>query len=125
MKNYLKRPKASLALGVVGFMSSVSLAECETLNALTTENQILVFDSATPERVDRVISIEGIGDETVSGIDYRPATRGLYAVTAEQRVYLVDPGNGAVTRVADETFASDEAQMAYGWDFNPAVDRLR
>ena len=114
-----------LTLAFILSCASLDAVNGEILHALTDSNQILVLDSESPEQIDQIIDIQGIGDESVIGIDHRPATGGLYAVTSNMRVYLLNGNTGEATLLGEDPFASDNSPLGYGWDFNPAVDRIR
>ncbi|WP_035609826.1 DUF4394 domain-containing protein [Haloferula sp. BvORR071] len=82
-------------------------------------------------------------NETLVGIDYRPATGQLYGLAVNSTnnsasLYLIEPGSGAVSlavagtqgmiKFVDGTGADvlmPPATDGYGMDFNPTVDRLR
>lgn len=119
----LIRPASRLVMVV--FLVYSNSAGAEKLNILTGNNQILVVDSSAPQAVERTIAIQGVGDDMVVGIDYRPSNRQLYAVTSNQKVYQLDPVTGEASVLSEESFADDMPSEGYGWDFNPAVDRIR
>lgn len=63
--------------------------------------------------------------ELVRGIDFRPATGELFAITDRARLLVIDPATGAsVQRGSGGTFALGAAQDP-GFDFNPVPDRIR
>ena len=71
-------------------------------------------------------------DEQVVGIDVRPATGELFALTDRARLYTIDPTTGAATLratlAADPGDASDPftalSGAKFAVDFNPVPDRL-
>ena len=101
------------------------------------------FNSASP--ADGAVSnfLTGIAPtETPVGLDFRPATGQLYtlginAAADTATLYLVDPQTLAATPVGTPGGISfpaaggglvdlpDPATAGYGFDFNPAVDRIR
>lgn len=92
------------------------------------------FDTSTPETIDASVAVTGLGrTERLAGIDFRPATGQLYALgitsTAgddEGRVYTINRNTGAATQVGSTPFKTDLVPgSSYGFDFNPAVDRIR
>jgi len=91
---------------------------------LTPNNELVAFDSATPGTTT-VTAITGLQvGETVLGIDYRPATEQLFAITnLNQNLYTIDAATGAATLVGSGGGAF--TGTALGIDFNPTVDRLR
>ena len=105
-----------------------------TVVGVTADHRVVTFKTATPGTLDTSAVITGLqGGETVLGIDFRPATGKLYALTDGGRLYTVDPVTGGATIAP--ILAADAADMtdpfvalmgtAFGTDFNPVVDRLR
>lgn len=97
-----------------------------SLLGLTANNELVSFNSATPGTISPLVPITGLqqAGEKVLGIDYRPATEQLFAVSDfEQSVYTIDAATGAATFVGKGGGAFTGA--ALGIDFNPTVDRLR
>lgn len=62
--------------------------------------------------------------ETILGIDMRPATGQLYALGSSSRLYTINMSSGAATAVGGQ-FATMLNGNAFGFDFNPTVDRIR
>ena len=95
-----------------------------TLYGVTTGNQLVRFDSATPGAVTTVGAISGLQTgEDVLGIDFRPATGQLYAVGSNSRLYVINKATGAATLVA--VLSTPLNGTVFGVDFNPVPDRLR
>jgi Domain of unknown function (DUF4394) len=106
-----------------------------TIIAATSSNELLRFDSASPGTIDATITITGLlgtTGETLVGIDFRPATGGLYGFTvndaSQGQLYRIDPLTG--TAAAIGTPLTDAAltlskTAGYGFDFNPVADRIR
>lgn len=61
--------------------------------------------------------------ETVVGIDMRPATGQLYAMTSAGRIYTISLSSGAATMVGAGPLAVSGTE--FGFDFNPVPDRIR
>jgi hypothetical protein len=76
-----------------------------------------------PGTVVNVGSVTGLqpGEEIV-GIDFRPATGQLYAVSNQSRLYVLNRTNGAAAFAA--TLSTPLSDTSFGVDFNPTVDRL-
>jgi hypothetical protein len=111
-------------------------ASASTLYALTASNTLLQFDSASPGTITSSVAITGLqsGTERVIGIDFRPRTGQLFAVTvpigvaanALLRTYTVNPLTGAAAFVGSiPNTVPGAADVASGLDFNPTVDRIR
>lgn len=111
------------------------LAHAETIIALTNDNRLLTFDSATPGTASAPFAVTGLqNNEALLDIDIRPADLQLYAVSNQGRVYRVNTTTGVATLVstlsadagdATSPFTSLNSDTRFGIDFNPAADRLR
>jgi hypothetical protein len=105
--------------------------------------QLVRFNTAAPT-APTFVGVTGIAaGEQLVGIDYRPATGQLYglgvdAANDKGTLYILDPQTGAATAVGTAggiAFVStvggtaidlpDPATAGYGFDFNPAADRVR
>jgi uncharacterized protein DUF4394 len=129
---------AVLAVAVLALAATLSLAApagAEKLVALTTDNRILTFDSASPATVaTRTIGGLGPTSQQARGIDYRPADGIVYLLAADNGVaangiaytYALDVDTGYAGFVG-ETAASVAGwgDVAAGLDFSPTADRLR
>jgi uncharacterized protein DUF4394/Calx-beta domain-containing protein len=87
--------------------------------------ELVRFDSSSPGTIIARMPVTGLMvGETLAGIDQRPATGEIVALTSLNRVMRLDPQDGAMSNpgAMGGTFA---ATVSAGWDFNPAADRLR
>jgi hypothetical protein len=102
------------------------LAQAEALIGLTSTNALVVFDTAAPLNGSAPITITGLlgVNETVLGIDRRPATGALFGLGSSGRLYSLNTVTGAANFVSLITGATLSG-TAFGVDFNPVVDRLR
>lgn len=109
--------------------------------ALGTDGTLMRFTSAAPATAT-IITVTGLtAGETLVGIDYRPAAGqlvglGIDAGTDTATLYRLDPQTGAATVIGSAggiAFVNGGgtavdlpvAATGYGFNFNPAVDRLR
>lgn len=91
---------------------------------VTSTNQLIRFNTSSPSNVTVVGSITGLqGGESVLGIDFRPATGELFALTNGNRLYVIDKNTAAVSSPRNLSVALNGT--SFGVDFNPTVDRLR
>jgi hypothetical protein len=98
----------------------------ETMYATTASNLLLTFDSRAPGRPRAVVRVSGLQrGERLLGIDVRPANGTLYGLGSTSRLYTIEPTSGVATPVGAEPFAIPLAGASFGFDFNPAVDRIR
>jgi hypothetical protein len=101
-------------------------AQAERIYALTSADQIISFDSATPGILNSAQFVTGLQPaETLLGIDYRPANGLLYGLGSSSRLYLINPTTGAATQVGSGQFSTLLSGTTFGFDFNPTVDRIR
>jgi trimeric autotransporter adhesin len=92
--------------------------------AVTDKNALLNFNPGQPSMINSTRFITGLSQgESVVGLDFRAANGQLYALTTANRLYTINPSNGAATPVgAPLGFL---AGQSFGFDFNPTVDRIR
>lgn len=97
----------------------------ETIYGVTATDKLVSFSSDSPGSVAAGRAIAGLGTgETVVGIDVRPRTGDLTAVTSSGRILLID------ARTAQAAPLPGAPQLAlagarFGVDFNPQADALR
>ncbi len=100
-----------------------------TLIGLTTANQLVTFDSATPGTlVGTAVAVTGLAGDSLVGIDYRPLNGTLYGVGLSSQVYTIayaPAGTTAVATAVGGPFIPALNGTNFGVDFNPVADRLR
>ncbi len=91
--------------------------------ATTSTNMLMRFNPTTGTNTS--VALTGLAtNESIVGLDFRPANGGLYAVSNQSRLFTVNTANGALTLVGT-TFGTALVGTAFGFDFNPTVDRIR
>lgn len=106
------------------------------LIALTESGQIASVNRSAPSALVSTQTVSGLRtNDSLIGIDYRPADGKLYGVGALGNVYTIDPTTGVASfkaaLVADATDTSSPFTRITGnaslmsLDFNPVPDRLR
>jgi hypothetical protein len=105
-------------------------AQADRALMLTPGAQIISFDTGNPGPSASTIAVTGIPpDETLRGIDFRPADGQLYGwsvLTGLEdtiRTYQIDPASGAATFVGKSVFKAEDVAAAFGFD--PVIDRVR
>lgn len=94
--------------------------------ALGAQNSLIRIDLTDPKRILGRIDLTGLGSGVrLLGIDFRPATGGLYGLGSDSRLYQIDVDSGAATAVSATPFTPALSGTAFGFDFNPTVDRIR
>ena len=106
----------------VNLVVSTNPAAAFQLTGLTANNQLLLFDSATPEATTNV-QVTGV-DGILLGIDQRPFNNLIYGLTNTNNIYTINPFTGVATFVS--TLSTPfTGGFTSGVDFNPVPDRLR
>lgn len=115
---------------VLGMLASVA-SQGYTVYGLTTRDQLVKFDSSLPMMLSQQTFIQGLGsNESLLGIDYRPANGMIYGVGSFGKIYTINPSTGMATFVANLFNSTTSAPIMlngseFGVDFNPVADRLR
>ncbi len=121
----MKTNNALLAVLVGGMvLGSTVLSHAQSLiYGLTTTNSLVVFSSSGSVASGPIITGLSVGEEVV-GIDFRPFTGELYALTADTgntgRLYSVNPVSGAASALTLVGALTNITARA-GMDFNPVA----
>ena len=101
-------------------------ARKETLVGVTEGNRLVRFKGGQPQRVTTVGDIAGLQTgESVVGLDYRVNRGVLVALGSTGRIYTIDAKSARATAVGTAPLAIALEGREFGFDFNPAVDRIR
>ncbi len=95
--------------------------------AVTPSNILVSFNAATPGVINSSRVIRGLsGRERIVGLDFRPATGQLYALSSSNRLYmiLIDSSKAIAIRVNRSSGFTLNGN-SFGFDFNPVPDRIR
>lgn len=88
--------------------------------------QLMNIDPAQPDHIKHSFTLNGlVAEDTIIGIDFRVARGDLYGLADSGRIYKIDHSNGAALLVSGSEPLSQMALGPYGFDFNPAADKLR
>lgn len=127
-------PKNVVTTALVSFalVSSVSTAAPmlsktpDSVWAVDDQHQLFNVHPDHPSKVLVSYSISNLmeGDEII-GIDYRVARGDLYALANTGRIYILNTDNGEATLIDGSAPVAEMAVGPYGFDFNPAADKLR
>ncbi len=119
---------ACAAAAVIG----PAAAQAVPVQAISDQSppHLVTFDSATPGTLSADATVPNLpAGERIVGIDYRPATGVLYAVTTDAanagRVYTVNRLTGHLALVPEVPGFTLTNTDEFGVDFNPAADALR
>ncbi len=115
----------ALTLVLTGLSSPASAELIYGIAAVGNSTALLSWDSSAPGSILSGSFVSGLqSNETIVGIDFRPATGQLYALGTSSRLYTLNTANGAASAVAG-AFAPPLNGFNFGFDFNPTIDRLR
>lgn len=119
---------AVLFFGILSGVTGLKPSQASTIFGTTPfpDNQLVSFDSEAPGVLTLFAAITGLQvNEEIFGLDFRPATGELYAVTNQSRLYTLDPATGAATLVGSGPFSPTIMGFGVGFDFNPVTDLIR
>jgi uncharacterized protein (TIGR03437 family) len=97
----------------------------EMIFAATNSNKLISFVSTAPGVIQSSAQITGLADETIVGVDFRPANGLLYAIGSSSRIYTINTLTGGATQVGSGITSPQINGIGYGFDFNPVPDRIR
>jgi hypothetical protein len=107
-------------------VSATNAIAGEVIYAVTAANRIVSFNSTNTCKLMSNRTIWGLQpNEQILAIDFRPANGQLYALGSSNRLYTLDPHSGQAWPVGNKPFSVTLSGTAFGFDFNPAVDRIR
>ncbi len=98
----------------------------EAVVAVTSAHELITFHAGQPDRILERRPVTGLpaGDRLV-GIDFRVAKGVLYALSQAGRLYTLDIPTGALRPVGAAPAVLPLTGSVFGFDFNPAADRIR
>jgi hypothetical protein len=112
----------AISLGAI--MAVASSASAFTVFGLTTRDQLVTFDTTNPQALQSARFIQGLAaNESLVGIDFRPADGMLYGVGSFGNLYRINTTNAQAAFVSTLTVQLNGVE--FGVDFNPVPDRLR
>lgn len=113
-------------LGACASMEPEGPPRKETVFAVTAGMELIKFNAGQPRRILERKPVTGLaaGDKLL-GIDYRVARGVLYTVSASGQLYTLDTASGALKPVGTPSVIPLNTGATFGFDFNPAADRIR
>lgn len=113
------------ALGACAGMDPDGPPRKETVFAVTAGTELIKFNAGQPGRILERKPVTGLdaGDKLI-GIDYRVARGVLYALSLRGQLFTLDTATGALKPVG-VPLTIGLTGNAFGFDFNPAADRIR
>ena len=134
MKNRLRRwslrvaavSLAALLTACAGLMEPQGPQRKERIFAVTAGMELVQFNAGQPQRILSRQRVTGLAQgERLLGIDYRVARGVLYALSSSGRLYTLDTTSAALKPVGTGPSAVPLEGSQFGFDFNPAADRIR
>ncbi len=117
---------AVLISACAGFSEPVGDLRKEMVFALTTDMELVKFNAGQPQRILTRVKVTGqVAGEKLVGIDFRVARGVLYALSSSGRLYTLDTSTGVLKPVGSSPAAVPLTGSLFGFDFNPAADRIR
>jgi len=111
---------AALAAGLA------SQARAEIVAGTTLQNFLITWDSANPAEIQTGVAIQGMmANETIVGLDARPANGNVYAVGSFGHLYSINTTTGVSSSIGSGTFMPALNGSQFGVDWNPMTDQLR
>lgn len=93
--------------------------------AVTASNHLLRFNAGQPQNVRERRPLKGLRDgDRLLGIDYRVARGQLFGLGVSGQLYRIDVAMALATPVGTPAALPVDGS-AWGFDFNPTVDRIR
>jgi hypothetical protein len=121
-----------LILGLATALAAAPAASGFPAAGTTPAGEVVLYDTTAPGTILERHAITGLeANESIEGLDMRPANGQLYALgwiasSGAARIYTIDPGTGAATRIGAGPFTPPALTGgAFGFDFNPSADRIR
>lgn len=119
----MRRPLAAIATIAATVAAPAAAEAAETFYATTPSNQLVTFTSQAPGRILDREQLEGLAaGETIVGLDQRPATAQLYALSSTGRILLINPVGGEVKPLGAPLALTG---TSFGFDVDPQTDTLR
>lgn len=117
---------AAAASAAAASLACAPAALAERFVAVDAGNRLYTFDDKAPAKWTRSKALTGLAaGERVVGLDVRPAGRRLIALTNTSRLYVLQRTKATATLLGAGPFAPALSGSAFGFDFNPTVDRIR
>lgn len=115
----MKTTQFGLLFAAMAAVFAATPASAELIYALTTQNDVAVFDSAEPSILLDGGAVGNLPDGVdLEAIDYRPATGAIYLLDNMENVYTFNSATFDATIVG--TFSPRIPGVGYAFDFNPA-----
>lgn len=110
--------RVGVQTAVAGVVAMGMTAKAELIFAVSAQNQLLVFDSTTPDTLNNAYAFTGVQPaERIVGLDYRGNV--LFGLGDANRLYTIDTNSGAATLINGPLSPSLNG-VSFGFDDTPA-----
>ncbi|EHL22409.1 hypothetical protein KYG_12956 [Acidovorax sp. NO-1] len=117
---------AGVALTGCATAPAPETSQRELVVAVTDSHELITFNAAQPAQILERRPVTGLpAGERLVGIDFRVARGVLYALSQAGRLYTLDIPTGALRPVGAAPAIVALKGTSFGFDFNPAADRIR
>lgn len=117
---------ASAVVAAAGIVGIAGQARAEVIVGTTLQNFLISWDSNNPADIISGVAMQGLmPNETVVGLDTRPANNQIYAVGSFGHLYTLNMTTGMATQVGSGSFSPALNGSQFGVDWNPVSDQLR
>ncbi len=112
---------------VAGLLAITGAASAQTVVGLDRAGTRLVqFSPSNVSVLTTSVGVTGLGaGEALTNIDFRPRTGELFAISNQNRMFVVDPATGQATLRQASGATPFSINGIAGLDFNPVPDRIR
>jgi Domain of unknown function (DUF4394) len=118
----MSRPITKIAISTAALVAALfsTTAMAGTIAGLSGGTTLVWIDTDAM-KVTKTVEIKGAA---LVGMDVRPADKMLYGVSADGKIWIVDPATGTATMKSQISEALP-ANASITVDFNPVADRMR
>jgi hypothetical protein len=112
-----------LVTGMV--LASYTPVRADLVYAVTSDQDLISFDSATPGTILTAHGLTGlVGGEVVRAMDFSDANGSLYILGSSSRLYTVNPATGVALPVGSGPFSPILNGTTFGMTWNPAINNF-
>jgi hypothetical protein len=120
------RAAVAASLAIFAICSSASAELIYGIANQGVATNLIRFDSSAPAILQAANFVSGLQpNETIVGLDFRPATGQLYGLGSTSRLYTINTSTGFAAPVSGSSFTPALNGFSFGFDFNPNIDRIR
>jgi hypothetical protein len=122
----LAMPLILLLSGCATVVEPIGPPRKETIFAVTAANELIKFNAGQPQLILERKPVTGLAPaERLVGVDFRVSKGVLFGLANTGRLYTLDISTGALKPVGAAPSAIALMGDVFGFDFNPAADRIR